>query len=286
MEDAFALYESVGVAQVKTGYVADGGDIVRHTPEGLKRHEWHDGQYMVNHYLRNVRLAAQHKISINTHEPVKDTGLRRTYPNWISREGARGQEFNAWGSPPNPPNHIPTLAFTRLLAGPMDFTPGIVDMTFNGLDGWNRPQTTVAKQLASYVVIYSPIQMAADLPENYQQHPVALEFIESVVTDWEQSVALAGEVGEFVVQARQERDGQRWFVGGMTNENSRSLALPLSFLLDDQTYTLTLYRDAAATDWRTNPAELVKESFTVRRGSIIEINMVASGGFAAILTPQ
>ena len=286
MEDAFALYESVGVTQVKTGYVADGGDIVRHTPEGFKRHEWHDGQYMVNHYLRNVRLAAQHKISINTHEPVKDTGLRRTYPNWISREGARGQEFNAWGSPPNPPNHIPTLAFTRLLAGPMDFTPGIVDMTFNGLDGWNRPQTTVAKQLASYVVIYSPIQMAADLPENYQQHPVALEFIESVVTDWEQSVALAGEVGEFVVQARQERDGQRWFVGGMTNENSRSLALPLSFLLDDQTYTLTLYRDAAATDWRTNPAELVKESFTVRRGSIIEINMVASGGFAAILTPQ
>jgi alpha-glucosidase len=168
----------------------------------------------------------------------------------------------------------------------MDFTPGIVDMTFNGLDGWNRPQTTVAKQLASYVVIYSPIQMAADLPENYQQHPVALEFIESVVTDWEQSVALAGEVGEFVVQARQERDGQRWFVGGMTNENSRSLALPLSFLLDDQTYTLTLYRDGAATDWRTNPAELIKESFTVRRGSILEINMVASGGFAAILTPQ
>jgi alpha-glucosidase len=286
MKDAFALYQSVGVTQVKTGYVADGGDIVRHTAEGFKRHEWHDGQYMVNHYLHNVRTAAEHQISINTHEPVKDTGLRRTYPNWISREGARGQEFNAWGSPPNPPNHIPTLAYTRLLAGPMDFTPGIVDMTFNGLDGWNRPQTTVAKQLASYVVIYSPIQMAADLPENYQQHPVALEYIESVVTDWEQSIALAGEVGEFVVQARQERGGERWFVGGMTNENSRSLALPLSFLSDDQKYTLTVYRDAPATDWRTNPAELIKESFTVTRGSILNINMVASGGFAAILTPQ
>ncbi|MDG0979174.1 MAG: glycoside hydrolase family 97 protein, partial [Halieaceae bacterium] len=285
MEDAFAMYEAVGVTQVKTGYVADGGDIVRHTPEGFKRHEWHDGQYTVNHYLRNVRMAAEHKISINTHEPIKDTGLRRTYPNWISREGARGQEFNAWGSPPNTPSHIPTLAFTRLLAGPMDFTPGIVDMTFNGLDGWNRPQTTVAKQLASYVVIYSPIQMAADLPENYRQHPMALEFIESVVTDWEQSLALAGEVGEFVVQARQERGGERWFIGGLTNENSRFLALPLSFLSGGQRYTLTLYRDAPSTDWRTNPAELIRESFTVTKDSTLEINMVASGGFAARLTP-
>jgi alpha-glucosidase len=240
---------------------------------------------MVEHYLNNVATAAKYGISINTHEPVKDTGLRRTYPNWLSREGARGQEFNAWGSPPNPPSHIPTLAFTRLLAGPMDFTPGIVDMTFNRLDGWNRPQTTIAKQLASYVVIYSPVQMAADLPENYVKHPQALEFIESVVTDWERSVAIAGEVGEYVVQARQARGETRWFVGGLTDETPRKLDIPLSFLEPGTDYELVLYSDAKDANWRTAPERLSVSRQRVNRASVVTVSMVASGGFAAELRP-
>ena len=285
MNAAFELYQALGVTQVKTGYVADGGDIVRHTDQGYKRLEWHDGQYMVDHYLKNVATAAEFGISINTHEPVKDTGLRRTYPNWLSREGARGQEFNAWGSPPNPPSHIPTLAFTRLLAGPMDFTPGIVDMTFNGLDGWNRPQTTIAKQLASYVVIYSPIQMAADLPENYLQHPQALEFIESVVTDWERSIAIAGEVGEYVVQARQARGEDRWFLGGLSDETPRSLDIPLSFLDAGMDYELVLYSDAPDANWRSAPERLSVSRQRVNRESVLAVSMAASGGFAAELRP-
>ncbi|MGB1299009.1 MAG: glycoside hydrolase family 97 catalytic domain-containing protein, partial [Psychrobium sp.] len=173
MDKAFDLYKKHGVTQVKTGYVADGGQIKRIDEHGKVRHEWHDGQFMVNEYLHSVTEAAKRGISINTHEPVKDTGLRRTYPNWIAREGARGQEFNAWGTPPNPPEHIANLVFTRMLSGPMDFTPGIFDLGFNGIGDAtvNRPQTTLAKQLALYVVLYSPIQMAADLPRNYEKRP-------------------------------------------------------------------------------------------------------------------
>uniref|UniRef100_UPI003565170B glycoside hydrolase family 97 protein n=1 Tax=Pseudoalteromonas sp. TaxID=53249 RepID=UPI003565170B len=229
MEDAFALYEKSNVSQIKTGYVADGGNIKRIDENGIARFEWHDGQFMVNEYLHNIKLAAKYKLSINTHEPIKDTGLRRTYPNWIAREGARGQEFNAWGTPPNPPEHIPMLAFTRMLAGPMDFTPGIFDMSFNGLgDDTNRPQTTLAKQLALYVVMYSPIQMAADLPRNYLAKPDAFQFIQDVPTDWQQSIALDGEVGDFIVFARKERkrdnySGNDWYLGAVTDENARTI---------------------------------------------------------------
>ena len=196
MEAAFDLYESLGVRQVKTGYVADAGDIRRIDEHGIEKHEWHDGQFTVDHHIRVLQEAAKRKISINTHEPVKDTGLRRTYPNWLAREGARGQEYNAWGSPVNPPEHVAILPFTRMLGGPMDYTPGIVDLTFDGMDAKFRVKNTLAKEISLYVVLYSPVQMAADLPENYLKQPQAFQFIKDVPTDWEQSVALAGEVGD------------------------------------------------------------------------------------------
>ena len=266
MEDAFALYEKSNVSQIKTGYVADGGNIKRIDENGIARFEWHDGQFMVNEYLHNIKLAAKYKLSINTHEPIKDTGLRRTYPNWIAREGARGQEFNAWGTPPNPPEHIPMLAFTRMLAGPMDFTPGIFDMSFNGLgDDTNRPQTTLAKQLALYVVMYSPIQMAADLPRNYLAKPDAFQFIQDVPTDWQQSIALDGEVGDFIVFARKERkrdnySGNDWYLGAVTDENARTIEVKLDFLDKDKQFEAQIYQDGKNAEWKNNPYDLSIEN--------------------------
>ena len=201
------------------------GDIKRVDADGLTHYEWHDGQFMASGIISaSLKEAARRKISINTHEPIKDTGLRRTYPNWIIREGARGQEFNAWGEPPNPPEHTAMLPYTRMLSGPMDFTPGIFNLTFQGPDSPQRVQTTLAKQLALYVVLYSPIQMAADLPENYDSAPDAFQFIVDVPTDWEESIALAGEVGDFVAIARKERGGNDWYLGALTDEEARMLS--------------------------------------------------------------
>ncbi|NSY36393.1 glycoside hydrolase family 97 protein [Pseudoalteromonas sp. JC28] len=286
MEAAFALYEKAGVRQVKTGYVADGGNIKRIDAKGNARFEWHDGQFMANEYLDNVKLAAKHKISINTHEPIKDTGLRRTYPNWIAREGARGQEFNAWGTPPNPPEHVPMLAFTRMLAGPMDFTPGIFDMGFNGLgDKTNRPQTTLAKQLALYVVLYSPIQMAADLPENYLAKPDAFQFIKDVPTDWEHSIALAGEVGDYVVFARKERkhkqySGNDWFLGAVTDEEAREIPITLDFLESGKTFEAQIYADGNKAEWKQNPYEMNIYRKKVTSADKLTLKLAAGGGVA------
>ncbi|WP_166420605.1 glycoside hydrolase family 97 protein [Pseudoalteromonas sp. Z1A8] len=286
MEDAFALYEKSNVSQVKTGYVADGGNIKRIDKNGIARHEWHDGQFMVNEYLYNVKLAAKHKISINTHEPIKDTGLRRTYPNWIAREGARGQEYNAWGSPPNPPEHVPMLAFTRMLAGPMDFTPGIFDMSFNGLGGdTNRPQTTLAKQLALYVVLYSPIQMAADLPKNYLEKPDAFQFIQDVPTNWQQSVALDGEVGDFIVFARKERksakySGNDWYLGAVTDEKARTIEVKLDFLEQGKKFEAQIYKDGKNAEWKNNPYDLVIEKRIVTTNDKLTLKLATSGGTA------
>ena len=163
---ALDLYQKLGIDAVKTGYVADAGGIQALGADGRIHFEWHDGQVQSRHHLRVVTEAAKRHIAVNPHEPIKDTGLRRTYPNWVSREGARGMEYNAWGDPPNPPEHEANLVFTRMLAGPMDFTPGVLSLT--GANG-KRIQSTIAKQLALYVVLYSPIQMAADLPENYAE---------------------------------------------------------------------------------------------------------------------
>jgi len=281
MTDAFALYQKHGVRQVKTGYVADGGNIKRIDENGIVRYEWHDGQFMVNEYLHNIKEAANYQISINTHEPIKDTGLRRTYPNWISREGARGQEFNAWGSPPNPPEHAAILPFTRLLSGPMDFTPGTFDMGFNGLgDKTNRPQTTLAKQLALYVVIYSPIQMASDLPRNYEANLPAFQFIRDVPTDWQESKAIAGEIGKFVAFARQERDGKDWFVGALTNEEARDVTLPLNFLEQGKKYQAQIYRDGKKANWIDNPYEIIIEQKTVTAADSLLLPLATSGGAA------
>jgi alpha-glucosidase len=278
MAAAFDLYERVGVRQVKTGYVADAGDIRRIAANGVEVHEWHDGQYTVNHHERLLREAAQRKISINTHEPVKDTGLRRTYPNWLSREGARGQEYNAWGTPPNPPEHVAMLPFTRMLAGPMDYTPGIVAL--DGYDEKNRVQHTLAKELSLYVVLYSPVQMAADLPENYEKHPQAFQFIKDVPVDWDESLALAGEVGDFVAIARKQRGGPDWFVGVLTDEQPRQLALKLDFLDPKSRYVAEIYRDGPEADWKTRPYDLVVETRTVTAADTLDLRLAASGGAA------
>ncbi|QPB81683.1 glycoside hydrolase family 97 protein [Pseudoalteromonas rubra] len=286
MADAFALYEKAGVRQVKTGYVADGGNIKRIDERGHARFEWHDGQFMVNEYLDNVKLAAKHKISINTHEPIKDTGLRRTYPNWLTREGARGQEFNAWGTPPNPPEHTTMLAYTRMLSGPMDFTPGIFDMSFNGLgDKTNRPQTTLAKQLALYVVLYSPVQMAADLPENYLAKPQAFQFIKDVPADWEHSIALAGEVGDYVVFARKERkrgkySGNDWYLGAITDEQARSINIKLDFLEPGQRFEAQIYQDGPKAEWKYNPYDLSIQKQIVTTQDTLTLKLATSGGTA------
>ena len=280
MRDAYDLYESLGVRKVKTGYVADAGDVKRVDEKGIAHYEWHDGQFSVNHHLLAVREAAKRKISLNPHEPVKDTGLRRTYPNWISREGARGQEYNAWGEPPNPPEHTAILPYTRMLAGPMDFTPGIFDLTFKGAESPFRVQTTLAKQLALYVVIYSPIQMAADLPENYEKRPDAFQFIVDVPTDWEQSIAVAGEVGDFVAFARKERCGADWYLGALTDEAERELSIPLTFLDPGKTYTAEIYRDGDDAHWKNNPHDLIIEQREYSSDELLELRLAAGGGAA------
>ena len=281
MDAAFKLYRQNNINQVKTGYVADAGNIKRIDENNQVIHEWHDGQFMVNEYLANVKLAAKYQISINTHEPIKDTGLRRTYPNWITREGARGQEYNAWGTPPNPPSHVPTLAFTRMLSGPMDFTPGIFDMSFNGLgENTNRPQTTLAKQLALYVVLYSPIQMAADLPQNYLARPRAFQFIKDVPVDWKQSKAIAGEVGEYIVFARQDKHSDDWFLGGVTDGNARNLQLKLDFLSADKQYKAHIYADGDSANWQEKPYEINIYQQKVRAGEVLPVQLAPGGGVA------
>ncbi|MHA7819785.1 MAG: glycoside hydrolase family 97 protein [Erythrobacter sp.] len=290
MEAAFDLYAANGVREVKTGYVADAGDIVRHDENGVKQYEWHDSQFMVGHHLRVVREAAERRISINAHEPVKDTGLRRTYPNWMTREGARGMEFNAWGTPPNPTEHVPELAFTRMLAGPMDYTPGIFDLHPNERppvredmqrgDPSNRPLTTLAKQLALYVVLYSPLQMAADLPDNYEANMAAFQFIKDVEADWEQSIALQGEVGEYVVIARQGRASGEWFLGAVTDGEARELSIPLDFLEAGKRYTAQVYRDGAGASYDENPYDIVIEEMAVGADDTFDVRLATSGGVA------
>jgi hypothetical protein len=273
LDTAFRLMESLGIHSVKTGYV---GKIL---PKG----EYHHGQYMVNHYHQVLETGAKYKVAINAHEPIKATGKRRTYPNAVAREGLRGQEFNAWASDGgNPPEHLPIVAFTRMLAGPIDFTPGIFNIKLDPHKKDNQVNTTLCHQLALYVVINSPIQMAADLIEYYQGHP-AFKFIEDVAVNWEQTNVLNGEVGDFVSIARQERDSENWFVGGITDENQRSLELKFDFLPEGKTYTATLYKDAEDAHWDTNPQAYKIETLTIDSKSSLPITMAPGGGFAISL---
>lgn len=280
MGAAYDFLRDNDVAVVKTGYVADNERIKRIDAQGQVRYEWHDGQFMVNEYLRSVTEAARRKLAVDTHEPIKDTGLRRTYPNWVSREGARGQEYNAWGYPPNPPEHTAILPYTRMLSGPFDYTPGIFNLEPNGKGHENRVRSTLAKELSLYVVLYSPVQMAADLIENYEARRDAFQFIVDVPTDWEQSKALAGEVGEYVVMARQQRGGQDWFLGALTNEQPRDLSLKLDFLDPQRRYEAQIYRDGPNADWQRAPYDMVIERRPVRASDTLALHLAASGGAA------
>jgi alpha-glucosidase len=279
MKDAFALYEKNGVDVVKTGYVCDAGQIERQDKvNGAVIREWHDSQWNANHHLRVVQEAARHHIAINAHEPIKDTGLRRTYPNWVSREGARGMEYNAWGEPPNPPEHEAMLVFTRMLSGPMDFTPGVLSLTGkNGLE----IQTTIAKQLAQYVVLYSPVQMAADLPENYAKHMDAFQFIKDVPADWDATRALNGEVGDYVTMVRKDRNSADWYLGSLTDEHPRTLKVKLDFLEPGTTYQAQIYRDARDSGWKGEQRfKFERESRDVTAGDTLTLRLAPGGGQA------
>jgi alpha-glucosidase len=281
LDDAFELYESLGVHAVKTGYVGD------ETQEGHAHH----GQYMVRHWRMVMEQAARRRIMINAHEPIKDTGERRTYPNMVSREGARGQEYNAWaGDGGNPPEHETILFFTRMLAGPMDFTPGVFDILIErGIGGPRRPEhprvrTTLAKQLALYVVLYSPLQMAADQIESSEDQP-ALQFIRDVPIDWEDTRVLDARIGDYVVVARQERGGEEWYVGAITDEEARTLEIPLSFLVPGQSYVAEIYADGPGAHWLHDPFPIEMSQRSVDAAAHLTLSLAPGGGQAIRIRP-
>jgi alpha-glucosidase len=281
LDSAFALYRSLGVNAIKTGYVTD---MVRNGDS-------HYSQPMVRHYRHVVGMAARESIMVDVHEPMHDTGERRTWPNMMTREGSRGQEYNAWsGDGGNPPEHETILFFTRLLAGPMDFTPGIFDLTLERargrppFPGEPRVQTTLAKQLAFYVVLYSPLQMAADLPEHYEGQP-AFQFIKDVAVDWDTTRVLAGKIGDYVAVARRERGGQTWFVGAITDEVGRTLDLSLSFLVPGKSYVAEIYADGPGAHWLENPLPVVISRRTVTSATRLRVVLAPGGGQAIRIRP-
>jgi glucan 1,4-alpha-glucosidase len=276
LDAALALMKKLDLHTVKTGYV---GKII---PKG----EYHHGQWMVNHYQKVVETAAKYNVAVNAHEPIKATGLRRTYPNFVSREGMRGQEFNAWSSDGgNPPNHLPTVAFTRMLAGPFDFTPGIFNISLKPYKANNQVNTTLAHQLALYVVIYSPVQMVPDFPENYKEKP-EFEFIKSVGVDWEKSITLNGEVGDYITVAREERNTGNWFIGGITNEEERDIELSFSFLPEGKSFNATIYKDGKNASYDKNPTSTSIENQVIDSTSKLNIHLASGGGFAISLKKE
>ncbi|MDB5680715.1 MAG: glycoside hydrolase family 97 protein, partial [Sphingomonas bacterium] len=278
MRAAFDLYQRLGIDSVKTGYVADAGGVQAMGPDGKIRFEWHEGQVMARHHLLVVIEAAKRHIAIDAHEPIKDTGLRRTYPNWVSREGQRGMEYNAWGVPKNPPNWESELVFTRMLGGPMDFTPGVLSLKGRGD---TNLLSTIAKQLALYVVIFSPIQMAADLPENYAKYPGAFQFIKDVAVDWDDTRVLNGEVGEYVTIARKAKGSNDWFLGSVGDDTARTFDVTLDFLSPGKTYTAQIYRDGDDADYRTDKRHsIVIEMRKVKKGDVLKIALAPGGGQA------
>lgn len=284
LDDAMKFYASLGVTKVKTGYVADAGGIIApgDKPDEV-RMEWHDGQRQVQHHLKVVETAAKYHISIDAHEPVKDTGLRRTYPNWIDREGARGMEYNAWGKFNNPPGHEANLVYTRMLSGPMDFTPGVLS-----LEGSNGVPlaSTLAKQLGLYLAIYSPIQMAADFLENLEAHPRELDFISTIPTDWSESHLIAGEVGRYAIFARKDRASENWFAGGVNDADARTVTLKLDFLAPGVTYLATIARDGEGATYETEARHRIAwETRKVTRDDTIALWLAPGGGAAIRLEP-
>lgn len=272
LEEAFSFLSTYGMKAVKTGYVETGEELVN----GL----YHHGQFYVNHAQRVIDMAAKHKVAVVAHETIKDTGERRTFPNIVSREVARGQEYDAWSTDGgNPPNHTAILPFTRMLSGPMDFTPGAFELTLPSRPS-NQVNTTLAKQLALYVVIYSPVQMASDLPEHYEQHLDAFQFIKDVPVDWETTRALGGEIGEYAAIARKDRHSDNWFVGALTNEKARTLTLTLDFLTVGKKYTARIYQDGKTAHYATNPASYTIREIEVTLGDEVVLPMAAGGGAA------
>lgn len=277
MDDAYAFMKKHGYNAVKTGYV---GYII---PRG----EHHDGQWMVNHYVRVAEKTAANKIMLDAHEPVRPTGLHRTYPNWLACEAARGNEFNAW-SQGNLPEHETILPFTRLLGGPMDYTPGIFRIKVNQFDPKKTEQvhTTLAKQLALYVTLYSPFQMAADLPQNYEQKLDAFQFIKDVAVDWDDTKYLNAEIGDYLTIARKAKGKNEWYLGAITDENPRELEVKLDFLDAGKKYKATIYRDADDAHWETNPEAYKIETMTVDKSSALKLKLAASGGTAISIKPM
>jgi alpha-glucosidase len=274
MEDAFALYNKYGVNTVKTGYVN----------KYLDGKEWHDGQFGVRHYRKVIELAAKYKIMIDNHEPVKGTGLQRTYPNFMTQEGGRGQEWDAWSTDGgNPPSHTTILPFTRMLAGPFDFTPGTFDFDYVVNKG-TRVNTTLAKQLALYVVIFNPLQMASDLPENYTGK-AAFQFIKDVPCNWSDTKVLNAEIGKYVTMARKDRNSQEWYIGSITNEEARTLKIDLNFLSDSLEYNAEIYADGAGADYKTNPDPVSISTTVVNSHMQLILSLAAGGGAAIRLTP-
>lgn len=266
--EAFDLYQSLGAKIIKTGYVGK-----------IKNGQHQQGQWMVNHQLQVVREAAKRGICVVAHEVVKPTGLHVTWPNFLASESARGQEYNApWSSENNPTSHTLILPFTRLLGGPMDYTPGLVDMTYENLGVKDRrSNSTLARELAHYIILYSPIQMACDLPENYSRSPL-LPIIRQIPTEWDRSITLQASIGEYMVVARKQKGKSCWYVGAATADTARKISVPLSFLDDGRTYRVTIYEDGEAADWKTNPRSISINTRVFNRTQSLELNLASGGG--------
>ena len=273
LDRAYQFMVDNGYNAVKSGYV---GDII---PRG----EYHYGQWMNNHYHYCVTKAAEYKICVNGHEAVRPTGLCRTWPNMLGNESARGTEYEAFGG--SKPFHTTLLPFNRLIGGPMDYTPGIFDtkLEFMGDLPHGQVQTTLCKQMALFVTLYSPLQMAADLPENYEKHMDAFQFIKDVAVDWEQSKYLEAEPGDYITIARQAKGTNNWFVGGITDENARTANFSLDFLEPGKYYVATLYADAKDADYQTNPTAYQIKKGLVTSKTKMSVRQARSGGFALSL---
>ena len=276
MDRAFDLMKKYGYPAVKSGYV---GRII---PRG----EFHDGQTMVNHFNGAARRAADYKIMVNSHESSRPTGFSRTYPNYIAAEAARGNEFNAW-STGNPPMHETILPFTRLLGGPMDYTPGIFEIKMSYYDKNKKEQvhTTLAKQLALYVTMYSPLQMAADLPENYERYADAFQFIKDVAVDWDDSKYLEAEPGDYLTVARKAKGSEKWFLGAITDENPRNTEITLDFLTANKKYKAIIYQDGKTAHWEKNPINYTIKTIEVTSKSKLKLVLAAGGGTAVSIIP-
>lgn len=276
LDRAFDLMKKFDYPAVKSGYV---GKII---PRG----EFHDGQTMVNHFNFVARRAADYKLMVNSHESSRPTGYSRTYPNYIAAEAARGNEFNAW-STGNPPMHETILPFTRLLGGPMDYTPGIFEIKMSFYDKTKTEQvhTTLAKQLALYVTMYSPLQMAADLPENYERYPDAFQFIKDVAADWQESKYLEAEPGDYLTVVRKAKSSEKWFLGAITDENARKSEIKLDFLTKGKKYKAIIYEDAKDADWKNNPIAYKISTIEVTSKSKIKLNLASGGGTAISFEP-